>query len=110
MRIAGDVLHHALMEAAVLDAVEHAAQHAGGVLDRFAPAQLNVVGIEKHHAGAQFADAGLKRHACARGGLGKNEGPSLACERLRRVRATLAFEGGGVVQDFFKIRRRQLFQ
>ena len=91
-------------------AVNHAAQHAGGVLDRLAAAQLNVIGVQKHHPGTQFADASLERDAGARGGLGKNQRPRLARERLCRMRAALAFDRGGVVQDFFKIRRRQLFQ
>jgi len=57
----GEFLDVALREGADDRAVNHAAQHARGVLDRLAAAKLNVIGIEKHGPAAEFVDADLKR-------------------------------------------------
>ena len=53
-------------------AVYHATEHAGGVLDGFATAELEVVRVEKHHAATEFADAGL-------------EGPRVRVEDLVKI-------------------------
>ena len=94
-----EILHVALRVGADDCAVHHAAEHAGGVLNGFAAAELEVIGIEKHHAAAQFADASLERHACAGGGLGEDHCPRLAGERLVLAVATLRFDDRGVFQN-----------
>ena len=98
----GELLDVALCERADDRAVNHAAQHAGGVLDRLAAAQLNVIGIEKHRLPAQFADADLKRNPRARGRFGKDQRPGLAGQRLGFMLAALAFEPDGVAQNFYQ--------
>ncbi len=73
-------------------AVTHSAEHAGGVFDGFAAAELDVVGGEEHRKSAEFADADLERHAGAGGGFAKNHRPSLSGEWLGRVLSALGFE------------------
>ena len=76
-------LDHVLLgEGADDRAMDHAAEHAGGVLDQFAAAELDVVFREEHREAAEFADADFERDAGAGGGLGENERPGLAGERL----------------------------
>ena len=59
---------------------------------------------------AEFVDADLKRNPRARGRFGEHQCPSLARQRLGFVMTALAFEHGGIAQNFFKIRARQFFQ
>ena len=67
--IGGQVLHHRLLEAAVLDAVVHAAEHAGGVLDGLLLAHLRAAGIQVGHAHAQVHGAHLEGAAGTGRGL-----------------------------------------
>src|ERR1039458_7017654 len=110
VRIFRELLDVVLCEGADDRAVNHPAQHACGVLDRLAAAKLDVVGVEKHWPPAKFVDADLERNPRARGRFGKHQRPGLAGQRLGFVMTTLAFEHGGIAQNFFKIRARQFFQ
>ena len=90
--------------------MHHSAQHARGVLDRFATAQLHVVCVEKHHRAAQFADADLERHPRARRGLGENHRPSLGVERLGFTDTALGLDGACGVEDLSHRLARHAFQ
>ena len=79
--VLGELLHVALREGAEHRAVHHPAQHARGVLDRFAAAKLNLAGGQEDHLPAQLADADLEGDAGARGGLGEQHGPGLPGQR-----------------------------
>ena len=106
----GEFLHVALRKRADDRAVNHPAQHARGVLDRFAAAQLDFVRVEKHRLAAQFANADLEGNPRARGRLGKHQRPDLSGQRLLVAPRPLALEHDGVAQDFLNVRARQFFQ
>ena len=78
--VLGQILHHALLEAAVLDAVVHAAQDLGGVGQGFLLAHLAGAGIQEGHAHAQVAGAYLEGAACPGGGLLKQQHDLLAAQ------------------------------
>ena len=67
--LGGELLDALLPESAVLDAVEHAAQHAGGVGDGLLVAELRAGGVEIGDVGALVVGAHLEGAARARGGL-----------------------------------------
>ena len=95
----GEILDVALRVGADDRAVYHSSEHAGGVLDGFASAELKVVGVEEHHVAAQFTDAYLEGDAGACGGFGENHRPRLARERLVLAVAALGFHHAGVFQN-----------
>jgi len=83
-------------------AMNHAAQDAGRVHDRFAAAQLNVSGIEKQGMAPEFADADFKGDARAGGGLGEQQGPDLAGQRLRFAVGPRLFHLDAGLEDVFE--------
>ena len=97
--VAGQVLHHGLLEAAVLNAVVHAAQHLGGVGQGLLLAHLGGGGVQEGHAHAQVAGAHLEGAAGAGGGLFKQQHHLLAGEPLVLHAVVLhPLELGGQVQ------------
>ena len=63
----GELLDIPLRERADHRAVDHPPEHARGVLDRLAAAELDVVRTEEQRVPAQLANADLERHPRARG-------------------------------------------
>jgi hypothetical protein len=63
-----------LVEAAVLDAVEHAAEHACGVPDRFLAAELGLAGAEVADVRPLVMRRDLERRPSAGGGLLEDQG------------------------------------
>ncbi len=97
-----------LIEGADDDAVNHATEHAGGVLDGFAAAELDVVFREKHREAAELADADLEGHAGAGGGLSENHRPSLARQSFL-VGTALRLEARGIGEQVLDGRGVQVF-
>ena len=108
--VLGELLDIALRVRANDRAVNHPAEHARGVLDQLAAADLNVLRAQKQRLPAQFADADLERDARARGRLVENERPGLSGQRQARVTAPFAFHGGGGRQNLLHIHRGQFFK
>ena len=81
-RVLRQRLHDLLAEAAVLDAVVHAAQHPRGVGDGFLLADLGAGGVEIGHAHAQVVGRDLKAAAGAGAGLFKDQRNVLAAQRV----------------------------
>ncbi len=78
----GERFQVALREGADHRAVEHPAQHAGGVLDGFAAAaELEVVGVEKQRVAAEFADAHLEADPRAGGAFVEDHAPAAVPQR-----------------------------
>src|SRR5690242_6034564 len=90
--------------------VNHPAENARGVLDRFTAADLNIAGAEKHHLAAQFADADLEGHARACGRFVEDQRPRLAGQWKFPVPAAFPFHGACRGQDLVHVRSRQFFQ
>ena len=88
--VLGQILHVGLGEAAELDAVVEAAEHAGGVLDGLLLAHLGAARIKVGHAHAEVHGADLEGAAGARGGLLEQENDVLALE--------VAVRGAGALQ------------
>ncbi len=76
-------LHPRLLKAAVLDAVVHAAQHAGGVANRLFLAELRAGRIKVGHLGTLVVRGDLKRTARAGRSLLEDQGDVLALQVLR---------------------------
>ncbi len=57
-------LYHFLAVAAVLNAVVHPSEHAGGVLDRLFMANLAAAGPQVGHAGALIVCGNFERASC----------------------------------------------
>ncbi len=57
-------LYHFLAVAAVLNAVVHPSEHAGGVLDRLFMANLAAAGPQIGHAGALIVCGNFERASC----------------------------------------------
>ena len=108
LRVVRELLDVALGEGAEHSAVNHAAHHAGGVLDRLAAAKLNLAGRQENDLAAQLADADLEGDAGARGGLGEDHGPGLAGQRQLGVLAAFLLQLRGVGQDGVHVRAGQL--
>ena len=81
-RVLRQRLHDLLAEAAVLDAVVHAAQHPRGVGDGFLLADLGAGGVEIGHAHAQIVGRDLEAAAGAGAGLFKDQRNVLAAQRV----------------------------
>src|SRR5262249_16889341 len=90
--ILGEILDVRLRKGADDRAMDHAAEHARGVLDVLPAAKLDFAGAEKHRLSAQFPDADLERNPRAGGGFGEKHGPNLARERLGLVMSALRLE------------------
>ena len=112
--------HQLLAEAAVLDAVVHAAQHPGGVLHRLLVADLRAGRSQVGDVGALVVGGHLEGAAGAGGGLLEDQGDVLALQPLLLVAAVLGrFQVGrqleqelellgGEVQLLQKLRLRKL--
>ena len=74
----GKILHHGLLVAPVLDAVEEPAQHLGTVLQRFLFAHLGGASVQIGDMGALLGGRYLKGTAGAGGGLFKQQNDVLA--------------------------------
>ena len=98
--VLGQFLHGRLREAAVLDAVEHPAQHPGGVLHGFLDADLRARGAEIGHVRTLVIGRHFEGAAGPGGRLFENEGDVLARERLALRTGLLGLlEGAGEVQQ-----------
>ena len=92
-RVFGELLDDLLAVSAVLDAVEHAAEHARGVGDRLLLAHLRSRRVEVGDAHAQVMPGDLKRAAGAGRGLLEQQHDVLALEvAVRRARELHALE------------------
>ena len=80
--ILGQILNHRLLEAAVLDTVEHAAQNLGGVLQGLLLAHLGRTGIQEGDAHAQIASADFESAAGSGGGLLEQQNDLLVAQPL----------------------------
>ena len=76
------IFHDGLLEAAVLDAVKHAAENLRGVGEGFLLAHLGRAGIEERDAHAEITRADFKGAAGAGGGLLKEQNDLLVGEPL----------------------------
>ena len=78
--IFGQLLNSLLLEATVLDAVEHATQHAGGVLHALLHADLAAGGAQIGDVSTLVFCTNLEGAACAGGGLLENQGDVLTLQ------------------------------
>jgi hypothetical protein len=76
--ISGELLHAFLRRATILDSIEHAAEHAGGVLERLLVADLGTGWIQVGDVGALVVAGYLERTTSAGGRLLENETDLLA--------------------------------
>ena len=81
-RVLGQLLDDLLAGAAILDRVEHAAEHARGVLGRFLVAHLRARRVEIGHLGALVVAGDLEGAARAGRGLLEDQADLLALEVL----------------------------
>ncbi len=94
--VTSQVLHHGLLEATVLNAVVHTAQHLGGVRQGLLLAHLRGGGVQEGAAHAQIAGAHLEGAAGTGRGLFKQQHHLLAGEPLVLHAVVLhALEFGG---------------
>ena len=106
-----ELLHGRLREAAVLDAVEHPSQHAGGVLHGLLDADLGAAGAQVGHVRALVMGGDLEGAAGARGGFLEDEGDVLAGHRGTFGALALgALEVAGEVQQVLDFRRGEIEQ
>ena len=105
--VVGKVFHDLLAIAAVLDAVEHAAQHTGSVGDGLLLADLAAGRVKVGHFHAQIVGSDLEAATGAGGGLFKDQGDILACQLVIVADAGLLFclQVCGKVQQFFDLGR-----
>ena len=109
LAVLGEVLDVLLGEGADHDAVDVAAHHVGGVLDRLADAELDVVGVEEDGLGAELLDAHLEAHPGARRGLHEDHGDGAAGEqRVRDAVLLRVLELGGEVEQGDDLGRREV--
>jgi hypothetical protein len=73
LRMGGQLLHHALVKAPVLDAIEHASQHPRGVLERLLVAHLRTHWVDVGHMATLVVHRHLKSAAGAGGSFLKNQ-------------------------------------
>ena len=103
--VAGQILNHGLLEAAVLDAVIHAAQNLGGVGQGFLLAHLRRAGIQERNAHAEVTRTDLKRAAGAGRGLLEQQNDLLVGEVLVLHAVSLqALEFGGEIEHIVDFR------
>ena len=104
--VVGKVFHDLLAIAAVLDAVVHAAENAGGVLDGLLLAHLGALGVKVGDAHAQVHGAHLEGAAGARGGLLEEKDDVLALQvAVRLVVVLLGLEVDGEVNEVLNLIR-----
>ena len=77
----GQLLEPVLAEGAHHDGVDVAAQHCGGVAQRFAAAELGGARVDDHRVAAELVDADLERHPGAGGGLLEDDGDAAPGQR-----------------------------
>ena len=105
----GQLLNGLLLEAAVLDAVEHATQHAGGVGHALLYANLAAGGSQIGDMRPLVLRANLKGAACAGGGLLKNQGDVLALQgRLFGAGVFGALQVAGQIQQIVQFFRAEV--
>ncbi len=110
--ISGQLFHDGSAEAAILDAVIHAAEHAGGVFDAFFVTDLAAGGLEIGNACALVHRGHFKSAAGAGGSFLENQGDVFAFELRhfcagffgrfqfgRRIEQIVDF-GGGEIEQF----------
>ena len=98
--VVSELLDLLLLEATVLDAVEHAAEDASGVGDGLLVAHLGAGGIKVGDAHAEVVGADLEGATRARGGLLEEKGDVLALEvTVRDAGALHVLEVDGEVEQ-----------
>ena len=98
--VLAELLDRVLREAAVLDAVVHPAEHAGGVPHRFLVADLRAAGPEIRDVGALVVGCHLERRASPGGRLLEDHRDVLALESLLFIARVLrGLEIGGELQE-----------
>ena len=80
--------------------MNHPAKHAGGVLDRFATAELDLAGGEEESFTTQFSDADLKADPGPGRGLGEEKAPALSGQRFGSLHAPSGLELLGQIDGF----------
>ena len=106
------ILHHLLVVAPVLDAVEEPAQHLGGVLQGFLLSHLAAAGVQVGDVASLLGGGHLKGAAGAGGGLFKQQhdvlalkgwvadaGPALGLQVVAQVQEIADLRGGEVFQS-----------
>ena len=94
-RLFGELFHDILAVTAILNAVEHAAEHARSVFNGFHFAHLRACRIKIRHAHAQVVTGNLKRAARTRRGFLEQQDNILAFKiTMRLPRLFLCFELG----------------
>ena len=107
--ILGQLLDGGLVEATVLDAVEHATQHAGGVLHALLDADLAAGGTQVGHVGTLVVSANLKSAAGAGRGLLEDKGDVLAFQAgLLSAGIFGALQVAGQVEQIIELLRRKV--
>ena len=110
--VMGQLLHDLLPIAPVLNAVKHAAQHAGGVGNALLLADLAAGGVQIGHLHPQIMGGHLKAAPGAGGGLFKNQRDVAAAQGVvGNVRLLLGLQVRGQVQqalDLFRGKIQQL--
>ena len=102
--VAGQLFHDALAVAAVLDAIEHPAQHPGGVGDGLLLADLAARRVEVGDFHAQVVGGDLEAAAGAGGGLLEDKGNVLAAQSIvADAGLFLCLQVGGEVKQTFDL-------
>ena len=102
--VVGKVFHDLLAIAAVLDAVEHAAQHTGSVGDGLLLADLAAGRVKVGHFHAQIVGSDLEAAAGAGGGLLEDKGNVLAAQSIvADAGLFLCLQVGGEVKQTFDL-------
>ena len=73
-------------------AVDHPSEHAGSILDRLTPPELDLAGGEEECVATQFPDADFEADARACGGLGKKKAPAFTSKGSCTIIATVCFQ------------------
>ena len=104
-------VHDLLAVAPVLDAVEHPAQHPGGVGDGLLLADLGALGVQIGAAHAQVRGRDLEGAAGAGGGFFKDQGDVFSGEHpVGDAALFLRLQRGGDVQEVGDLCRREVQQ
>ena len=80
--VIGELLDIFLIKSTDNDSMNHATEHASGVLDWFSTPNLNVVGVQKERSGAELIKPDFKTDAGSGRRLCENHRPCLAKQRL----------------------------